>query len=358
MYISGYIKLELNEGETNFDPEYGGFSHLLVNNGDNTWTDQSEASGVYRQHNTFLAVFVDLDNDQYGDLVVAQDTGVVEIWRNQGDTTFERMPNPTDYSFPMGIGAGDIDNDGLVDLYFSNVGNTLPPSALRGNLPEDKTFNNLYMLLKNNGSFGFTDIAKEANAASYGFGWGTVIADFNNDGRMDLYFAQNYARFPAVKLLERYPGRLLQQYPDGKFQAVEGTAGISNQNFGITQVVSDFNQDGWPDMVLGNLNGPARAFLNAGGKAGSDGTPPRNWLTVRLPNNAAWLNTRVTVTTADGQELTRQQFASEGFCSDQTDAVFFGLGAQNGPVKVRVQPPGRDAQTFDDVSVNTTLKVQ
>jgi len=350
LYVSGYIKLELAEGETNFDESYGGYSHLLLNGGDNSWTDVTRSAGLYRQHNTFLAIFIDLDNDEWADLVVAQDTGVLEIWRNRGDLTFQREPNPTAYSYPMGIGAGDVDNDGLVDLYVSNAGRTLPEAMLRGNLAEGLPFNIDYMLLRNKGGLRFADISEASNAAAYGFGWGVTITDFDNDGRMDLYFAQNYARFPGVKFMQLYPGRLLQQYPDGHFQAVETTSGLANQNFGITQVISDFNQDGWPDIVLGNLTGPVRAFLNAGG--------PRHALTVRLPKGAAWLNTRVKVTTADDEVLTRQLFASEGLCSDQTDALFFGLGESEGPVSVEVYRPGGEILRFTDVAVDTILHVE
>lgn len=349
LYISGYIKIELMEGETNFDVDYGGYSYLLLNNGDNTWADISRSAGVFRRHNTFVAMFVDFDNDGRSDIAVAQDTGVVETWRNRGDLSFERIDNPTVFSYPMGLGAGDIDNDGYVDLYLSNVGTTLPTKLVRGNLTGDQPFNKDYMLLKNNRGSGFSDIAAESNAARYGFGWGTVITDFNNDGRMDLYAAQNYARFPGVKYLDLYPGRLLLQYEDRKFQAVESVAGIENKNFGFTEVVSDFNQDGWPDMVIGNLTGPVRAFMNSGGG--------RHRLTVRLPNSPGWLNTRVSVTTPDGTVLTRQLFASEGLCSDQTDALFFGLGNSSGPVRVEVHRPGADVRAYSDVAIDSVLRI-
>ncbi|NQU47265.1 MAG: CRTAC1 family protein, partial [Planctomycetes bacterium] len=225
----------------------------------------------------------------------------------------------------------------------------VPGAMLRGNLAEGLPFNTDYMLLKNDGDFKFSDISEQSNAAKYGFGWGVTITDFTNDGKMDLYFSQNYVRFPGVDILLPYPGRLLQQYPDGGFQAVETTSGLANKNFGITQVVSDFNQDGWPDIVLANLNGPMRAFLNQGGD--------RHSLTVHLPDGPAWLNTRVTVTKADGSKLTRQLFASEGLCSDSTDALFFGLGTFNGAVKVDVHGPGGETKSYANVSVDSILKV-
>ena len=110
LYIAGYIKLENAEGETNFNDGYGGYSYLLLNDGTNNWKDISEESGIFSQHNRFLAIFADLNSDTWPDIVVAQDTGKVEIWENLKDNTFKRHPNPTDYSYPMGIGVGDIDN--------------------------------------------------------------------------------------------------------------------------------------------------------------------------------------------------------------------------------------------------------
>ena len=349
LYVSGYIKVELMEGQTNFDKTYGGYSYLLRNEGNNVFVDASEESGVFRKHNTFTAMFVDLDNDGWPDLTVAQDTGLVETWRNQGDGTFEVLENPTVYSFPMGIGAGDVDNDGDVDLYYSNVGRTLPQQLVKGNLTADDPFNPFYTLLRNDAGTGFTDVAEATGSEDLGFGWGVLMADFNNDSLMDLYAAQNYATFPGVEFFDLYPGRLLQQTPEGQFFSVEEEAGLTNKNFGVTQVVSDFNQDGWQDIVLGNVTGETRAFLSGGSHGAS-------WLQVRLPDGAAALNSRVQVTMADGRELTRQLFASESFASDQTDVVHFGLGAYEGTVTVTVKPSGKaPSRVYENVPVNQYL---
>lgn len=351
LYISGYIKLELIEGETNFRDDYGGYSHLLLNDGQNRWTDISKNAGVWRQHNTFLATFVDLNQDQWPDLVVAEDTGKVEIWENLKNNTFKRHPDPTDYAYPMGIGVGDIDNDGDTDLYFSNVGTTLPRALLVGNLTDDQPFNMDYILLRNDGDFQFSDISVEANAAKYGFGWGTTIADFNSDSRMDLYFSQNYARFPGVDFLKLYPGRLLEQQEDNTFLSVEKDAGASNEFFGITQVVSDFNQDGLLDLVIVNLNGPARALIakTAGGNAG---------LTVRLPSGAEWLNTVGQVTLSDGRSIKRQFVACEGLSSDGFHGLHFGLGKETDTVNLTLVRPDGNRLEITELHPNQSFTVK
>ena len=350
LYVSGYIKLEYAEGETNFSDGYGGYSYLLLNDGTNNWTDISKEAGIFKQHNRFLAVFADLNSDSYPDIVVAQDTGRVEIWENLQNNTFKKQPEPTTYAYPMGIGVGDIDNDGDVDLYFSNVGTTLPSIMVKGNLTKEQTLNMDYILLQNDGDFKFSDVSVAKKAAKYGFGWGTSIEDFNNDSKMDLYFSQNYARFPGVKLLELYPGRLLEQQADGTFLSVEGDAGANNQNFGITQVVSDFNKDGTLDLVLANLDGTSKAFI-------ATGTGDAKGLTVRLPGTAKWLNTVGTITLADGTKLTRQFVASEGLCSDGFCGLHFGLGATSDPVTVTLTRPDGFTQDYPDLQPGTQFLV-
>ncbi len=350
LYVAGYIKIDQAEGETNFSDGYGGYSYLLLNDGSNNWTDISEEAGIFSQHNRFLAIFADLNSDTWPDIVVAQDTGKVEIWENLKDNTFKRHADPTDYSYPMGIGVGDIDNDGDVDLYFSNVGTTLPKAMVKGNLTDEQKFNTDYILLENVGDFKFADVSVAKNAAKYGFGWGTSIEDFNNDSKMDLYFSQNYARFPGVKLLKLYPGRLLEQQDDGSFLSVEKNANGENSKFGITQVVSDFNKDGSLDLVIGNLGGKAKCFMTAQ-------TGAFKGLTVRFPGTAKWLNAVGVITLPNGKKLTRQFVAGEGLCSDGFNGLHFGLGEISEPVTLDVTLQTGETMSYPDLEPGTQFMI-
>ena len=348
MYVAGYIKIDRIEGETNFSNTYGGFSYLFLNEGGGQWKDISKEAGIFRQHNTFIGLFADLDNDLDSDLIIAQDTGRVEMYSNNGDATFDVIENPSDFSYPMGVAAGDYDNDGLIDLYFSNVGYTLPPALLRGNLTKDDVFNPAYMLFQNKGGLSFEDTAVEMNAARYGFGWGTVFADMNLDGREDLLAAQNYARFPANKLLEHYPGKILQNYGD-KFQPVEKAAKAQNRLFGIAPIISDFNGDGWPDLVWANLDCQSIAYIN---------TPNHdNWLKVRLPNVASSINARVTVETQDGQSQTKQLITSQGLGSDQGRDLIFGFGETGQATKLTVMFQDGRTEIIDNPEMATLISI-
>ncbi len=351
LYISNYIRNEYVEGETIFNKPYGAYSNMLLNNGDNTFKDITKSSGLHHQHNTFLAVFVDLNNDSHSDLVLAHDTGRVHIYKNNGDTTFTEKENPTVLGYPMGIAVSDINNDGLMDLYFSNVGNTLPEMMVRGDIRDDQEFNPDYILLENKGDFVFEDTAQKRNAGTYGFGWGVVSYDFNNDTRSDYLITQNYARFPGVELLELYGGNLLQQYDDGTFKPVEKVSGIENKNFGITPVVTDFNKDGKPDVVLANINGPLRAFIN-------EDIDDNNWFKVRLEDNPTSIGALVTLKMASGKSYVNQFYTSEGLCSDQTHEIFFGLGKEEALESLTVKYQDGRVKTVNAPQINTMVEIK
>jgi len=317
LYISGYIKIDKVEGETIFSNGYGGYSYLFLNRGDNTWRDASQEAGVWRQHNTFTAVFADTDNDSDSDLIIAQDTGVIETYRNDGTASFTQTPNPSVSSYPMGLGIGDYNGDGFIDVFASNVGHTLPGGLLRGDLADDAPFNTEYYLLKNTGG-GFTDMAGAAGLNRLGFGWGTVIQDMDLDGKPDLLAAQNYARLPGNPILYRYPGKLMLNQDGKTFLPAEKRAGAINKAFGITPLVSDFNNDGRPDLVWANIAGKSKAYISAGGTG--------TGLHVRLPNQTAFLGARVSVIDSTGNIQVQQLIAGEGLGSDQSRVLIFGLG--------------------------------
>ncbi len=347
-YASGYIRNDLVKGTTIFNKPYGGYSALYINNGDNSWRDGTKEAGLDRQHNTFSAVFTDLDNDLDSDLVIAQDTGHVEMYANNGSGQFTPVNNPSIFSYPMGIAAGDYDNDGLIDLYFSNVGHTMPAPLVRGDLRKDQAFNPDYMLFHNDGELHFTDTARSTNTARYGFGWGVVFADMNLDGQEDILIAQNYARFPGF-LAITYPGKLLQQYANGKFRPVEKRSHAKNNHYGITPLISDFNDDGWPDLVWANLAGPARAYLGKSGNA--------HWLKVRLPNTASSINAIIQLTLDDGRTLTKQRIHGQGLGSDQSRDLIFGLGEAPGIKQVRIRfQDGRDYR-INNLAPDRTLHI-
>ena len=351
MYVSGYIRKELVEGQNIFNKEgYGGTSRMFLNNGDNSFTDITEASGFLYTHNTFMGVFVDVDNDGLEDLVVAHDTGQVRTWKNLGNAKFKNMPNPNsnEYSYPMGIAVTDYKNNGKVDFFFSNVGTTPPGFLVTGDLRDDQVFNPRWIMFQNKGNFEFDDIAEQTKLADYEFSWGAIFEDFNLDGRDDLVVSENYIGFPPHKMpFLRLPGRFLMQTETGEFAATGKQSGVINTGFSISPITADFNGDGYPDLVHINIAGKPKAFINNGGDA--------NYLKVQLPDTIASIGAKITVTRSDGQMIYRDFVSGEGLCSDQSHIQIFGLGdARANNITVRYLN-GESAERTGDF-VNALIK--
>jgi hypothetical protein len=346
IFVSNYIKLDKMEGQTIFkDFEYGSSSLLMMNKGDNTFEDATARYGLSYIHNTFMGIFVDIDNDGFLDLVVAHDTGEVRTYKNEGGQKFTKKSNPTTgkYAYPMGIAVGDYNNDGNMDFFFSNTGSSVPEFLARGDLAEEDIFIKDWMLFRNDGDFNFTDVAKETKVADFEFSWGAIFEDFNLDGRQDLVVAENYVDFPPHKLF-KLPGRFLLQRENGTFAAVEKQANAINMNYAITPLSSDFNQDGYPDLFFANLDGTVKVHINEGGDA--------NYIAVRLPENVKYVGAAVTVTKIDGSTLTDAYVIGEGLASDQTSTLTFGLGADTEITSVNIALPDGTTQAIVNPKVN------
>src|SRR6266404_4150754 len=158
--------------------------HLFHNNGDGTFTDVSEKAGVSDPQGFYglASVFVDVDDDGWIDLLVANDSTPNYLYTNRHNGTFEDVSYLSGFALSedgreqasMGIAVGDFNRDGKVDFYvtaFSDDYNTLYTNDGDGNFT-DKTF-----------SAGLADPTIPF------LGWGTVALDFDNDGLTDLFVA-------------------------------------------------------------------------------------------------------------------------------------------------------------------------
>ncbi len=334
LYVCGYIAREFVQGETIFNKPYGGVSGLFLNSGNNEFKDITESAGMLYQHNTFQAMFVDVDQDNLADLVVAHDTGQIKTWKNNGDLSFSDTPNPSSdvFAYPMGIATTDLRNDGLPDFFFSNVGNTVPNALIRGDLTDDQQLNKSWMLFDNQGEFKFNDTAQTAQVADFEFSWGAIFEDFNLDGLDDLVVSENYEGWPIHKLpFLRLDGRFLLQAESGRFIAAGNKAGVSNRAYGIAPLSADFNNDGYPDLIHINLKGAQNVFINNGGDNG--------YLKVKLPNTVESIGAQISVELDNNTTLVRNFVVGEGLVSDQSHVLIFGLG-KNRARKVSVETLG------------------
>jgi hypothetical protein len=348
IFLCNFMPLEQKKKQRIFNDEnYGASSLLLLNNGDNTFRDATKLFGLNYIHNTHQSVIIDLDEDGWLDLVVAYDTGEVRTYRNLEGQKFIPMPNPLTgrFAYPLGIGVGDFNNDTKIDLFFTNSGSSVPKSIAKGDLEGDQELLLHWLMFRNEGNFNFTDVSEEVKVSDFEYAFGSVLEDFNLDGRQDLAVAENSIKFPPHKAF-KLPCRFLLQKEDGTFAAVEQQAGLVNKNYALTPLTSDFNDDGYPDLIYVNLNGPVRAFLNEGGN--------HNYLKIKLQERGTNAGTKATLLMADGQSRSDVYIIGEGLSSDQTNTITFGLGKETDVRSLVIQYPSGQRDTLLEPEINET----
>ena len=352
VFLSTYIKKDLMNGLTNFSPGYWATSALLLNNGDRSFENITESAWLNYVHNTFQWVFIDIDNDSWLDLVVAYDTGEPRIYKNNSDITFTLKPNPWTgkFAYPMGIWVWDYNNDGLTDLMFSNIGSSLPKAMVKWNIEDTDDLILDWFLLENKWDFIFKDVAKETQIQNYEFSWWAVFADMNNDSREDLIVSENYVDLSFQKIF-KLPGRFLLQREDWVFAATGKAAWVSNKAFGITPLVSDFNNDGALDLVWINIAGPSFAFIN-------DNNVEWNYLQVTFPETAKHLWAKAVLSLADWTTKIQDYITWEGLVTDQSSTIHFGLADAENLEKLTLKYTDWTEEIIEKPIINSKIIIQ
>ena len=314
----------------------GEADHLFHNNGDGTFTDVSERAGVSdrRGYYGFASVFVDIDDDGWIDLVVANDSVPKYLYRNRHDGTFEDVSYLSGFAVngdareqaSMGIAVGDYNRDGKVDLYVTNFSDD---------------YNTLY---RNDGDGNFSDVSFRAGVAEATIpflGWGTGFLDFDNDGLADIFVANGHV-YPGVDgqdwgttfaqrplLFRNIDGTKFEQVPPATGSGLAAIIPARGAAFG------DLFNDGRIDVVLNNLDSTPTLLRNA-----SKNT--NHWIAFKLigagksPRDA--IGAKVFVTT--GQVRQRGDvFSGASYGSSSDQRVHFGLGAATKVDKLEIHWP-------------------
>ena len=174
-------------------------NYLVRNLGNWQFKDVSRASGARAKfRSSFTAAWLDANNDGWPDLHVPNEFGDGVLLVNQRDGTFAERPladRPADFG-TMGLAAGDINNDGNVDIYCANmyskagtrvIGNLAPDAFPAPVVEKMRRFVAGSQLHLNRGGLKFDQVGPQMQVAAVGWAYGTCLADFDNDGFLDVY---------------------------------------------------------------------------------------------------------------------------------------------------------------------------
>jgi len=217
----------------------------------------------------------DIDNDGLPDVFFTGNMVSSRLYLNQGDMRFvditESAGVVTD-RWATGASMVDIDADGYLDIYVSVSGPERSTPEQRANL-----------LFRNNGNRTFTEAAAEYQVADTGFTSHAAFLDYDLDGDLDLYVLTNAPSEFARGEAERHPtgarstaagsyDQLYRNNGDGTFTNVSTSAGILREvGFGLGVAVSDLNRDGWPDIYVSNDDTPSDVlYVNNGDGTSTD----------------------------------------------------------------------------------------
>jgi len=315
---------------------------LYHNNGDGTFTDVSQRSGIAAKKGRALGVaFADYDEDGFTDIFVANDGMQQYLFHNNGNGTFTELGLEAGAALSedgrrlsgMGVVFQDYDNDGRPDVIVTEL-----PREIYGVYHND-----------GGGSFSYRSLETGLGVLSSGSsGWGVGLEDFDNDGWKDLFVAQGHVLDnvehidPSLHYLEL---PLVAINHNGRFERVD--SGSTTPVAGRGAAFGDLNNDGWEDVVMTYLGGHPQVFLNHGGKL--------HWLVISLRgtrSNRDGFGARVKV---NGQ--TRFATSAGSYASASDKRLHFGLGTAES-AKVEVVWPSGIHQTLSDVHADQFLEVR
>jgi len=368
LFISHYVDLDLERTPTPGSGTFcqwkgmpvmcgprglkGTYSQLYHNNGDGTFTDVTEKSGVAKTaaYYCFTVLTGDFDNDGWPDVFVACDSTPSLFFHNNHDGTFTETGVLSGVAFNddgreqagMGAHAVDYDGDGWLDIIKTNFSDDTPT------------------LYHNNRDGSFSDVTLEAGLGknSQFLGWGTVFLDIDNDGWPDIFMANGHV-YPEVDtkgLNNTFRERKLLYWNehDGKFRDISMTSGpgisIPFNSHGVA--AADFDNDGNVEILVNNSHDRPSLLKNNGDHS--------NWILLDLQgtkSNRDAIGARVTVRTGKHQQ-TEEVRSGGGYVSQSDLRLHFGLASTAKADDIEIRWPSGLVQHLPNVTGNRIVKIR
>jgi enediyne biosynthesis protein E4 len=329
-------------------------SWLFHNNGDGTFTDVSQESGIGKVlGKAWGVVATDINNDGLMDLFVANDTVQNFLFLNKGHGKFQEMALEAGVGFSqdgrprsgMGVDAADYDQDGWQDLALTNV---------------DKEMYSLYHNVHDN---TFDDVAGPqgiGNATRLMSGWGLKFFDYDNDGNVDLFIANGH----PDDQIEQHSSRVSYKEPlllfhgtgRGTFENVSAQAGpVFQENFAARGLaIGDFDNDGAVDVLIAVNNGAPLLLRNAAARG-------NHWLGVRLigrKSSPDAIGARITWQAGD-MKRSRLKVGGGSYLASHDSREVLGIGARTkvNRLEIRWPQPSGKVEIFTDLPIDRYITI-
>ena len=337
----------------------GGKNILYHNNGNGTFTDVSEKSGIGKAGGTYgLGVLTaDLDNDGWPDIYVANDSTASALYQNKKNGTFSDIALESGCALSadgkpqagMGVSAADYDLDGSLDLVKTNFAGDTPS------------------LYHNLGGANFEDATFQGGLGKHTqyLGWGCGFFDMENDGWADILICNGHV-YPEVEQLKTeagYPQRklLYKNLRNGRFDDVSYDAGpgISTPVAARGCAFGDFDNDGDLDVVVNTVNDFPQLLR-------CDSATRGNWIkikTIGTKSNRSGIGARLRCVThppEDNQAHTQidEVRSGGGYFSQNDLRVHFGIGKAERIELLEIRWPSGLVETLKDIKSNQVIFVK
>jgi enediyne biosynthesis protein E4 len=323
-----------------------GVNALYHNNGDGTFSDVSQKSGILNATACygFTSLTADFDHDGWPDIYVACDSTASLLYHNNHNGTFAEIGKKAGVAYNedgseqagMGLTADDFTHSGFQDIIKTNFSDDTPT------------------LYRNRGENNFDDVTYSAGLGKIKswLGWGAQFYDFDNSGWPDLLIANGHV-YPEVdgKALGtsyREPKVAYYNLRDGTFADITAEAGsaLSESHSGRGMALGDLFNDGHQEALVSNMNEPPSLYYNT--------APIENWISLQLigvKSNRAALGAVVTLERGSDKHE-KEVRSGDGYISQSDLRLHFGLGKSTRAEKIVIRWPSGLVETLSDLSAN------
>lgn len=352
LYVGNYLTYDpkITTTATNFPgpSAYEGQPNRLYRNDKGMFQDVTPGSGLDSVTGRTMGVSTfDYDDDGKADLFAANDAMENYLFHNLGQGHFEDMALLAGVAYAsngevtgaMGAELGDLDGDGLLDLFVPDYTNTC--------------------VYRNAGQGLFEEMSRKSNIAAVCgkyVSWGAAVADFDLDGDLDIFVSTGDAF-----RLEGQPDLIFENDGHANFRHVSNESGAYFAQRRVSRGVAtgDFDNDGDMDLLITHLNDRPTLLRNDSPRNG------RHWLMLNLIGNGRTcsrqpIGARVKCTAAgpDARPQIRELRSNGSYASTHDSRVHFGLGKAEQAAVIDIRWPDGSKQTVKNVAADRIITIQ